>query len=74
MVEVYSGCALPPRTHFRATAERGYQFHIAAKINCQIVGSGIVKEVECGLSAADAELLIEAGVEHIDVAGAGGTS
>ena len=53
-------------------------FHgLAAKVG-QLVNSlsvpVIVKEVGCGLSAADAELLIEAGVKHIDVAGAGGTS
>ncbi len=34
----------------------------------------IVKEVGAGISAADAELLIEAGVKYIDVAGSGGTS
>ncbi|MFA7369334.1 MAG: alpha-hydroxy-acid oxidizing protein, partial [Kiritimatiellales bacterium] len=34
----------------------------------------IVKEVGAGISAADAKLLIEAGVKHIDVAGSGGTS
>ncbi|MDD3277244.1 MAG: type 2 isopentenyl-diphosphate Delta-isomerase [Kiritimatiellales bacterium] len=34
----------------------------------------IVKEVGAGISAADAKLLIEAGVKTIDVAGTGGTS
>jgi len=34
----------------------------------------IVKEVGAGISAADAELLIKAGVKTIDVAGTGGTS
>jgi isopentenyl-diphosphate delta-isomerase len=34
----------------------------------------IVKEVGAGISKADAELLIEAGVKYIDVAGTGGTS
>jgi isopentenyl-diphosphate Delta-isomerase len=34
----------------------------------------IVKEVGAGISAADAELLIKAGVKYIDVAGSGGTS
>jgi isopentenyl-diphosphate delta-isomerase len=34
----------------------------------------IVKEVGAGISIADAELLIEAGVRYIDVAGSGGTS
>jgi isopentenyl-diphosphate delta-isomerase len=34
----------------------------------------IVKEVGAGISAADAELLIKAGVKYIDVAGTGGTS
>ena len=34
----------------------------------------IVKEVGAGISAADAKLLIEAGVKYIDVAGSGGTS
>jgi isopentenyl-diphosphate delta-isomerase len=34
----------------------------------------IIKEVGAGISRADAERLIEAGVEIIDVAGAGGTS
>ncbi len=34
----------------------------------------IVKEVGAGISAADAELLVEAGVQYIDVAGTGGTS
>ncbi len=34
----------------------------------------IVKEVGAGISAADAKLLIEAGVKYIDVAGTGGTS
>ncbi len=34
----------------------------------------IVKEVGAGISAADAALLIEAGVKYIDVAGTGGTS
>lgn len=34
----------------------------------------IVKEVGAGISAADAELLIQAGVKTIDVAGTGGTS
>jgi isopentenyl-diphosphate Delta-isomerase len=34
----------------------------------------IIKEVGAGISRADAELLIQAGVKMIDVAGAGGTS
>jgi isopentenyl-diphosphate delta-isomerase len=34
----------------------------------------IVKEVGAGISAADAKLLIKAGVKYIDVAGSGGTS
>jgi len=34
----------------------------------------IVKEVGAGISIADAELLIKAGVKYIDVAGTGGTS
>ncbi len=34
----------------------------------------IVKEVGSGLSAADAERLLEQGIRHVDVAGAGGTS
>ena len=34
----------------------------------------IIKEVGAGISRADAELLIQAGVKIIDVAGAGGTS
>ncbi len=34
----------------------------------------IVKEVGAGISVPDAELLIQAGVKYIDVAGAGGTS
>jgi isopentenyl-diphosphate delta-isomerase len=34
----------------------------------------IVKEVGAGISKADAELLIKAGVKYIDIAGSGGTS
>lgn len=34
----------------------------------------IIKEVGAGISVADAERLIDAGVKYIDVAGAGGTS
>ena len=34
----------------------------------------VVKEVGCGLSAEDAVLLKEAGIQFVDVAGAGGTS
>lgn len=34
----------------------------------------IIKEVGAGISKADAELLVKAGVKYIDVAGAGGTS
>lgn len=34
----------------------------------------IVKEVGSGISRADAELLVKAGVQFVDVAGAGGTS
>lgn len=34
----------------------------------------VIKEVGAGVSPADAELLLQAGVRHIDVAGAGGLS
>ena len=34
----------------------------------------LVKEVGAGLSRADADLLVRAGVRHLDVAGSGGTS
>jgi len=34
----------------------------------------LVKEVGCGLSCADAELLADRGIRYLDVAGAGGTS
>ncbi len=34
----------------------------------------IVKEIGCGISAVDAELLVSRGIKYIDVAGSGGTS
>lgn len=55
-------------TCFRGIAARIGE--IAAGLDVPV----LIKEVGAGISAADAERLIQAGVKYIDVAGAGGTS
>jgi len=55
-------------TNFAGLAEK-----IAALVE-ELKVPVIAKEVGAGLSRADGELLVQAGVSHIDVAGSGGTS
>jgi len=55
-------------TNFRGLAAR------IAEVVAALDAPVVVKEVGAGISPADAELLLEAGVRYLDVAGAGGTS
>ncbi len=61
-------CQIGGNTDFRGLA--GRIGAVVADLDVPV----IVKEVGAGISAADVELLLAAGVEHIDVAGAGGVS
>lgn len=61
-------CQIEGNTDFRGLADRIAGIVDALKVPI------IVKEVGAGISAADAELLIQAGVRYIDVAGSGGVS
>jgi len=45
-----------------------------ARVAEQLPVPVVIKEVGAGVSAADVRLLLKAGIRHIDVAGAGGTS
>ncbi len=61
-------CQIEGNTDFRGLAERIGT--VASALDVPL----IVKEVGAGISAADTELLLDAGVKYIDVAGAGGVS
>ncbi len=55
-------------TNFGKLAER------IAEVVTHLTVPVIIKEVGCGISVQDAALLLDAGVEYIDIAGCGGTS
>jgi len=61
-------CQLEGDTNFAGLSDK------IARVVAELDVPVIVKEVGAGISAADAERLLAAGVEYIDVAGTGGTS